>query len=85
MIQNKWKALITVDMRTMTATMDASITNIAFPVPARVFHTEVSVVMWVTVAFVPHEVGKGIGSLGVSVSLGFIAGPIMGGLHLKPS
>ena len=155
MIQNKWKVLITVAVTTMTATMDASITNIAFPVLTRVFETEVSVVMWVTVAFVlvstssmliigkigdmigrkriflagiivftlglsacalagsigqliffralqavgaamtiscgaaivteafpPHEVGKGLGAMGVSVSLGFIAGPIVGGLLL---
>lgn len=155
MIQNKWKVLITVAATTMMATMDASITNIAFPVLARVFRTEVSVVMWVTVAFVlvstssmliigkigdmvgrkriflagivvftvglsacalagsigqliffralqavgaamtiscgaaivteafpPHEVGKGLGSMGVAVSLGFIAGPIIGGLLL---
>jgi EmrB/QacA subfamily drug resistance transporter len=33
----------------------------------------------VTEAFPAHEVGKGLGSLGVSVSLGFIAGPIVGG------
>jgi EmrB/QacA subfamily drug resistance transporter len=155
MIRNKWKVLITVAVTTMMATMDASITNIAFPVLTRVFKTDVSVVMWVTVAFVlvstssmliigkigdmvgrkrifllgitvftlgllacalaesigqlicfrafqavgaamtiscgaaivteafpPHEVGKGLGSLGVSVSLGFIAGPIIGGLLL---
>lgn len=155
MIQDKWKVLITVAVTTMMATMDASITNIAFPVLTRVFETEVSVVMWVTVAFVlvstssmliigkvgdmvgrkriflagivvftlallacalagsigqliffralqavgaamtiscgvaivteafpPHEMGKGLGSLGISVSLGFIAGPIIGGLLL---
>jgi EmrB/QacA subfamily drug resistance transporter len=152
MNRNKWKVLITVAVTTMMATMDASITNIAFPVLTRVFRTDVSVVMWVTVAFVlvstssmliigkigdmvgrkriflvgiavftlgllacalaesigqliffralqavgaamtiscgaaivteafpAHEVGKGLGSLGVSVSLGFIAGPIVGG------
>jgi len=33
----------------------------------------------VTEAFPAHEVGKGLGSLGVSVSLGFIAGPVVGG------
>jgi len=147
--------LITVAASTMMATMDASITNIAFPSLTGVFATDVSVVMWVTVAFVlvstssmliigkigdmvgrkriflagialftlgllacslagsvgqliffralqgvgaamtiscgaaivteafpPNEVGKGLGSLGVSVSLGFIAGPIVGGLLL---
>jgi len=152
MNQNKWKVLITVAVTTMMATMDASITNIAFPVLTRIFDRDVSVVMWVTVAFVlvstssmliigkigdmvgrkriflvgiavftlgllacalaqsigqlifyralqavgaamtiscgaaivteafpAHEVGKGLGSLGVSVSLGFIAGPVVGG------
>jgi EmrB/QacA subfamily drug resistance transporter len=155
MIQDKWKVLLTVAVTTMTATMDASITNIAFPVLCRVFDTEVSVVMWVTLAFIlvstssmlilgkigdifgrkriflagitvftmgllacalaatigqliffralqavgaamtvscgtaivteafpPRELGKGLGSLGVAVSLGFIAGPIGGGLLL---
>ena len=155
MIQDKWKVLIPVAVTIMMATMDASIINIAFPVLARVFNTEVSVVMWVTVAFVlvstssiliigkigdmigrkriflagiavftlallacalsesigqliffralqavgaamtissgvaivteafpPHEMGKGLGFLGVSVSLGFITGPIIGGLLL---
>jgi EmrB/QacA subfamily drug resistance transporter len=148
----KWKTLITVAVSAMMATMDASITNIAFPVLSRVFKADVSVVMWVSVAFVlvstssmliigkigdmvgrkrifllgiavftlgllacaladsigqliffrtfqavgaamtiscgaaivteafpAHEVGKGLGSLGVSVSLGFIAGPVIGG------
>lgn len=155
MIQNKWKVLITVAVTTMTATMDASITNISFPVLTAAFDTSLTVVMWVAVAFVlvstssmliigkigdmvgrkriflagivvftlgllacalartigqlilfrafqavgaamtiscgaalvteafpPNEVGKGLGSLGVSVSLGFIAGPIIGGLLL---
>jgi EmrB/QacA subfamily drug resistance transporter len=152
MNQNKWKVLNTVAVTTMMATMDASITNIAFPVLTRIFDRDVSVVMWVSVAFVlvstssmliigkigdmvgrkriflvgiavftlgllacalaqsigqlifyralqavgaamtiscgaaivteafpAHEVGKGLGSLGVSVSLGFIAGPVVGG------
>jgi EmrB/QacA subfamily drug resistance transporter len=155
MIQDKWKVLITIAVTTMTATMDASITNIAFPALTQVFETDVSVVMWVTVVFIlvstssmliigkisdmvgrkriflagivvftlallacslagsigqliffralqgvgaamtiscgtaivtevfpPHEMGKGLGSLGVSVSLGFIAGPIIGGVLL---
>jgi EmrB/QacA subfamily drug resistance transporter len=155
MIQDKWKVLITVAITTMMATMDASITNIAFPVLTVAFGTPLTVVMWVAVAFVlvstssmliigkigdmvgrkriflagiavftlglvacalarsigqliffralqavgaamtiscgaaivteafpPHEVGKGLGSLGVSVSLGFIAGPIVGGFLL---
>mgnify|MGYP002387856535 CR=1 FL=1 len=152
MMSAKWKTLITVAVSAMMATMDASITNIAFPVLSRVFKADVSVVMWVSVAFVlvstssmliigkigdmvgrkriflvgivvftlgllacslagsigqliffrtlqavgaamtiscgaaivteafpANEVGKGLGSLGVSVSLGFIAGPVIGG------
>jgi EmrB/QacA subfamily drug resistance transporter len=152
---SKWKALATVAMGTMMATMDASITNIAFPVLTRVFQTDLTIVMWVTVAYIlvstslmlvigkisdlvgrkriyvcgmalftlglvacslahtmsqliffralqgagaamtiacgtaivaeafpSKEVGKGLGFLGVSVSFGFIVGPILGGLLL---
>jgi hypothetical protein len=52
MKRSKWKTLITVAVTTMMATMDASITNIAVPVLTRVFDTDLSVVMWVSVAFV---------------------------------
>ena len=48
----KWKALITVAMGTMMATMDASITSIALPVLTEVFEKDLSVVMWVTVAYI---------------------------------
>ncbi|MBW1782553.1 MAG: DHA2 family efflux MFS transporter permease subunit [Deltaproteobacteria bacterium] len=48
----KWKALVTVAMGTMMATMDASITTIALPVLTEVFDKDLSVVMWVTVAFI---------------------------------
>ncbi len=48
----KWRALITVAMGTMMATMDASITTIAFPVLAQVFEKDLAVVMWVTVAYI---------------------------------
>lgn len=148
----KWKALITVALGSMMATMDASITNIAFPVLTRVFQADLTTVVWVTVAYVlvstssmliigkigdlmgrkriyalgmgiftmgllacslaqtvghliffrtfqavgaamtiststaivteafpKNEVGKGIGFLGISVSVGFIIGPILGG------
>lgn len=151
----KWKALLTVALGTMMATMDASITNIAFPVLTRVFRAELTTVVWVTVGFIlvststmliigkigdligrkriyvagmgvftlgmlacataqsigqlvffrclqavgaamtiststaivteafpRSEVGKGIGFLGMSVSLGFIIGPILGGFLL---
>ena len=151
----KWKALLTVALGTMMATMDASITNIAFPVLTKVFQADLTTVMWVTVAFVlvstssmliigkigdlmgrkriyalgmgiftlglvvcslahtigqliffrtlqavgaamtiststaivteafpRNEVGRGIGFLGMSVSVGFILGPILGGFLL---
>ncbi len=154
-LSDKWKALLTVAMGTLMATMDASITNIAFPALTRVFSAELTTVMWVSVAFLlvstscmliigkisdvvgrkriyvagiavftlglltcalaqsigqliffralqavgaamaiscgtaivteafpPNQIGKGLGSLGISVSLGFIAGPILGGLLL---
>ncbi|MCD6298134.1 MAG: MFS transporter, partial [Deltaproteobacteria bacterium] len=147
----KWKALLTVALGTIMATMDASITNIAFPVLTKVFKADLTTVVWVTVAYVlvstssmliigkigdlmgrkriyalgmgiftlgllacsmahtigqliffrslqavgaamtiststaivteafpKNEVGKGIGFLGMSVSLGFIMGPILG-------
>ncbi len=155
MIRNQWNILFTVAATTLMATMDVSITNIAFPELTRVFRTELPVVMWVTVAFIlvstssmliigkigdmlgrkriflagivaftlglaacslagtigqlilfrafqavgasmtiscgtaivteafpARDLGKGLGLLGISVSLGFIAGPIIGGLLL---
>jgi EmrB/QacA subfamily drug resistance transporter len=151
----KWKALATVAMGTMMATVDASITNIAFPILTETFHTELTTVMWVTVAYILvsttsmlvlgkisdlvgrkriyslgmgiftvglvacslsqsigqlicfrtvqalgaamcvscgtaivteafplRELGRGIGFLGVAVSLGFIIGPVVGGFLL---
>ncbi|MDQ1333340.1 MAG: family efflux transporter permease subunit [Thermodesulfobacteriota bacterium] len=48
----KWRALITVAMGTMMATMDASITTIALPVLTKVFETDLAVIMWVTVAYI---------------------------------
>ena len=151
----KWKALLTVALGTMMVSMDASITNIAFPVLTKVFQADLTTVMWVTVAFVlvstssmliigklgdlmgrkriyalgmgtftlglvvcslaqtigqliffralqaigaamtiststaivtesfpRNEVGRGIGFLGMSVSVGFIIGPILGGFLL---
>jgi len=153
----KWKALVTVAMGTMMATIDASITNIAFPILTETFHTELTTVMWVTVAYILvstssmlvlgkigdlvgrkriyslgmgiftvglvacslsqsiggliiyrilqavgaamciscgtaivteafplRELGRSLGLLGISVSLGFIIGPVVGGflLHL---
>jgi EmrB/QacA subfamily drug resistance transporter len=48
----KWKALATVAMGTTMATLDASITNIAFPVLTEVFDAELTTVLWVTLAYI---------------------------------
>jgi len=142
-------------MGTLMATMDASITNIALPVLAETFKRDLTVVMWVTVAYIlvssslmlitgkisdligrkriyaagmiiftvgmgacsaaqsihhlilfrafqavgaamsiscgtaivteafpASETGKGLGLLSMSVSIGFILGPILGGFLL---
>jgi len=152
----KWKALATVALGTLMGTMDASITNISFPILTRVFQTDLTVVMWValvyilvctslmlvlgkisdligrkkiyaggmaiftlgliacsmaqgigqlilfrilqavgaamsvacgpaivTEAFPAEERGKGLGLIGVAVSLGFILGPTLGGFLLE--
>ena len=151
----KWKALAPTAMGMFMATMDASITNIAFPILIEALHTDLQTVVWVTLAFTlvgtscmlvlgrigdqagrktiysigmciftagmaacamaqsigqlllfrafqaigaamtiststaivteafpARETGKGIGSLGMFVSLGFITGPVLGGLLL---
>ncbi|MEW6666081.1 MAG: MFS transporter [Thermodesulfobacteriota bacterium] len=151
----KWKVLLTVAVVMLMATMDASITNIAFPALTRIFQTELATVIWVslgyilvsttfllilgkisdimgrkrifvlgiavfavgliacslargivdlilyrclqglgaamviscgtalvTVTFPATETGRGIGFLGISVSLGFIIGPLLGGVLL---
>ncbi|MFO7985503.1 MAG: MFS transporter, partial [Desulfatiglandaceae bacterium] len=48
----KWLALITVAMGAAMATMDASIINIAFPILTVVFEADLTVVVWVTLAFI---------------------------------
>ncbi len=48
----KWKALATVAMGTTMATLDASITNIAFPVLTDVFGAELTTVLWVMLAYI---------------------------------
>jgi EmrB/QacA subfamily drug resistance transporter len=152
----KWKALATTAMGMFMAAMDASITNIAFPILIEALHTDLPTVVWVTLAFTlvgtssmlvlgkisdqagrkrmysigmciftagmgacaiaqtigqliffravqaigaamtiststaivteafpAKETGKGIGLLGVFVSLGFITGPVLGGILLS--
>lgn len=59
----KWLALLTVSIGTYMSTLIASIVNISFPRLTKVFNTDASVVMWVSVAY-----------LLVSVSLVFIFG-----------
>lgn len=151
----KWKVLLTVAVVMLMATIDASITNIAFPTLTRVFHTELTTVMWVSLGYIlvsttfllilgkisdivgrkrifvlgiaifalgliacslaggidelilyrclqglgaamviscgtalvtevfpATEMGRGMGLLGISVSLGFIIGPLLGGFLL---
>ena len=48
----KWKALFTVAMGTVMGTMDASITNIAFPILTQVFDKGLTTVMWVSLAYI---------------------------------
>lgn len=154
-IDYKWRVLATIMLQTSMNTLDASITNIAFPTLVRVFDRDISAVIWValiyilvstslmlvlgrlgdlfgrknlyvtgsalfacglaacasaptlgaliafralqavgsamsvacgpaiiTETFPAHERGKGLGLVGVSVSMGFILGPILGGLLL---
>jgi EmrB/QacA subfamily drug resistance transporter len=64
-IPYKWLALITVSIGTYMSTLDASIVNISFPRLTKVFNTEPSIVLWVSVAY-----------LLVSVSLVFVFGRI---------
>ena len=152
----KWKALAPTAMGMFMATMDVSITNIAFPILIEALHTDLPTVVWVTLAFTlvgtssmlvlgkisdhvgrkriysigmcvftagmgacavaqtigqllvfrvvqaigaamtiststaivteafpAKETGKGIGLLGMFVSLGFITGPVLGGVLLS--
>ena len=47
-----WKALITVSLGAAMTTLDAGIITIAFPELTRVFHSNLTTVMWVTVAYI---------------------------------
>jgi EmrB/QacA subfamily drug resistance transporter len=48
----QWKALLTVALGAAMTTLDASIITIAFPELTRTFHTDLTTVMWVTVAYI---------------------------------
>jgi EmrB/QacA subfamily drug resistance transporter len=64
-IQYKWLALMTTSIGAVVSTLDFSIVNISLPRLTKVFSTEPSVTLWVTVAY-----------LLTSVSLMFIFGKI---------
>ena len=48
----KWKVMLTVAVVMLMATMDASITNIAFPTLTRALNAELTTVIWVSVAYI---------------------------------
>jgi len=48
----KWKALLTVAFGTMMGTMDASITNISFPILTKTFGVSITTIVWVTLAYI---------------------------------
>jgi EmrB/QacA subfamily drug resistance transporter len=48
----KWKAMITVALSTIMGTMDASITNISFPILTKTFGVSVTAIVWVSLAFI---------------------------------
>jgi len=53
----KWLALLTVSIGTFMETIDFSIVNISFPRLTKVFETELSVVLWVTVVYLLTSTG----------------------------
>jgi len=62
----KWLALLTVSIGSFMSTLDSSIVNISFPRLTEVFHTDPSVVLWVSVAYLLVSVGLmlSVGRLG---------------------
>ncbi len=56
-IDYKWLALLTVSIGTFMGTLDASIVNISFPRLVRIFETDASVVLWVSVAYLLVSIG----------------------------
>ncbi|MBI4765411.1 MAG: MFS transporter, partial [Deltaproteobacteria bacterium] len=48
----KWKAMTTVALGTIMGTMDASITNISFPILTKTFGVSVTTIVWVSMAFI---------------------------------
>ena len=54
---NKWLTLLTVAMNGFLIILDISIVNISFPTLTRVFNTEPSIVLWVSVVYALVTVG----------------------------
>ena len=48
----KWKAMATVALGTMMGAMDASITNISFPILTKIFGVSVTTIVWVSLAYI---------------------------------
>lgn len=48
----KWKAMATVALGTIMGTMDASITNISFPILTKTFGVSITTIVWVSLAFI---------------------------------
>ena len=51
----KWKVLFTVSLGTIMCAMDFSIAYIAFPTLTKVFNSEITIVMWVSLAYNPNR------------------------------
>ena len=56
-IAYKWLALLTVSIGSFMGALDMSIVNISFPTFTKVFETELSVVLWVTVVYLLVSTG----------------------------
>ena len=54
---NKWIVLSVVSLGTLMSTLDGGIMSVSYPALAEAFHTEPSVILWVSVAFWVTSVG----------------------------
>ncbi|GBD11889.1 Riboflavin transporter RibZ [bacterium HR23] len=66
----KWLALTVVALATLTTTLDGGVLAIAFPALARAFHTDVSLVIWVSILY-------WLVSTGLAFTLGWV-GDVLG-------
>ena len=48
----KWKAMATVALSSIMATMDASITNLSFPILTNTFGVSITTIVWVSLAYI---------------------------------